>query len=97
MKSPNFLPPSPREDPSHPEGSPSADTPPPIERETKTMTQGDLDRLRESCSVLSGVQIRLLEANETITSTLPGDVIFYEATFYAGLCLPVHPIIRRIL
>ncbi|GFS46080.1 hypothetical protein Acr_00g0100020 [Actinidia rufa] len=39
----------------------------------------------------------LPEANETVASTCPGEVAFYEATFQAGLRLPIHPTIRRIL
>ncbi|GFZ20830.1 hypothetical protein Acr_28g0015350 [Actinidia rufa] len=50
------LPSSPREDPLSPEGSPSNDSLPPIEKETNTMTQDKLDCLGES-----GVQIRLPE------------------------------------
>ncbi|GFZ11287.1 hypothetical protein Acr_22g0006850 [Actinidia rufa] len=44
-----------------------------------------------------GIQIRLLEADETIASTHPGEVAFYEAAFQAGLRLPIHPTIKRIL
>ncbi|GFS34998.1 hypothetical protein Acr_00g0037230 [Actinidia rufa] len=66
-------------------------------RETNTMTQGELDCLRESCSFPSSVQIRFPKANETIASTRPGNVVFYEAVFHAGLHLPIYPIIRRIL
>ena len=76
--------------------SPKEDPTPPIERETNTMTQDELDHLRESCSFPSSFQIRLSEADETIVSTCPGEVAFYKATFHAGLCLPIHPIIRRI-
>ncbi|PSS08040.1 MAP/microtubule affinity-regulating kinase [Actinidia chinensis var. chinensis] len=36
-------------------------------------------------------------ANKTIASIHPGEVAFYEAAFHAGLRLPIHPIIRRIL
>ncbi|GFY82854.1 hypothetical protein Acr_02g0010940 [Actinidia rufa] len=61
------------------------------------MTQGELDRLRESCSFSSSIQIRLPEADETILSPRPGEVAVYEAAFYAGLCLLIHPTIRRIL
>ena len=39
-----------REDLYDNEGSPSIDTRPPPERETNTMTQGKLDRLKKSCS-----------------------------------------------
>ncbi|GFZ16787.1 hypothetical protein Acr_26g0000570 [Actinidia rufa] len=61
------------------------------------MTQGELDHLRESCSIVSGIQIRLPEADETIASTRLGEVAFYEAAFQASLHLPIHPTIRRIL
>ncbi|GFZ06652.1 hypothetical protein Acr_18g0008220 [Actinidia rufa] len=86
-----------REDPTSAEGSPSADPLPPIEREINTTTQDELDRLRESCSISSGIQIRLPEADETIASTSPSEVTFYEATLHANLRLPIHPTIRRIL
>ncbi|GFZ05449.1 hypothetical protein Acr_17g0010210 [Actinidia rufa] len=81
-----------REDPSDNEGSPlvdndespSVDTRPSSERETNIMTQGKLDRLRKSSSIPSRIQIRLSDADETITSTRLGDGAFYEATFQAG-------------
>ncbi|GFS43646.1 hypothetical protein Acr_00g0086170 [Actinidia rufa] len=41
--------------------------------------------------------IRLHETNETIASTRPSEVAFCEAVFQAGLRLPIHPTIRRIL
>ncbi|GFZ02251.1 hypothetical protein Acr_15g0008590 [Actinidia rufa] len=70
--------------------------------ETNIMTQGELDRLKKSCSFPSGIQIRLPEADETIASTRPGEVAFYEVAFYevtfqADLSLSIHPTIRRIL
>ena len=40
------------------------------------MTQGEMDRLRESCSFSSEIHIRLFEANETIASTRPGKLVF---------------------
>ncbi|GFS32283.1 hypothetical protein Acr_00g0021730 [Actinidia rufa] len=61
------------------------------------MTQGELDRLRESHSFPQSIQIRLPEVDETIVFTRSGEVAFYEATFHASLRLPLHPIIRRIL
>ncbi|GFZ03502.1 hypothetical protein Acr_16g0001260 [Actinidia rufa] len=67
------LPFSPREDPPSPEGSPSVDTRPPLERETNTLTQGELDHLRESCSFPAGIQIRLPELDKTVMSTRPGE------------------------
>ncbi|GFZ14243.1 hypothetical protein Acr_24g0004330 [Actinidia rufa] len=93
----NQLPFSSRKDLPSLEDSPSAATPLPIERETNITHQGDLDRLRESYSIPPGVHIRLPEVGETIVSTRPGEVAFYEAAFHAGLHLPIHPIIRRIL
>ncbi|GFY93730.1 hypothetical protein Acr_09g0001760 [Actinidia rufa] len=50
---------SPREDPPSHEDSPLVDTRPSLERVTNTMTQGELDCLRESCSISTGIQIRL--------------------------------------
>ena len=73
------------------------DTRPPLEREMNIMTHDELDRLRESCSVPAGIQTRLPEADETITSTPSGKVAFYEAAFQEGLRLPIHPTLRRIL
>ncbi|GFZ21560.1 hypothetical protein Acr_29g0007220 [Actinidia rufa] len=88
---------SPREDPSDNEGSPLVDTRPSPKRETNTTTQGERDRLRESCSFPFGIQIRLPEVDETIASTRPSKVAFDEAIFQASLRLPIHPMIRRIL
>ncbi|PSS07295.1 Syntaxin like [Actinidia chinensis var. chinensis] len=67
------------------EGSPSVDTRSSPERETNIMTQGELDRLRESCSFPSGIKIRLPKANERIVSNCPTKVAIYEAAFQAGL------------
>ena len=61
------------------------------------MTQGELDHLREPCSILPSIQIRLPEVDESITLTSLGKVALYEVAFHAGLHLPIHPIIRRIL
>ena len=61
------------------------------------MTQDDLDDLRETYSFPVGIQARIPEEGETILSTRPGEVAFYEAVFPAGLRLPIHPIIKRIL
>ncbi|GFY84519.1 eukaryotic translation initiation factor 2 [Actinidia rufa] len=57
----------------------------------------ELDRLWESCSFTVGIQMRLPEADETIASTRPGEVVFYEAPFQVGLHLPIHPTLGRIL
>ncbi|GFZ19668.1 hypothetical protein Acr_28g0003730 [Actinidia rufa] len=72
-------------------------SPPPYERKTNIMTQDEMDHLRESHSFPPSIQIRLPKKDETIASTRPGEVAFYETAFHAGLCLPLHPIIRRIL
>ncbi|GFZ08937.1 hypothetical protein Acr_20g0007450 [Actinidia rufa] len=66
------------------EGSSSIDTRPLPKRETNIMTQGELDCLRESCYSSFRIQIRLPKADETITSTHPSKVAFYEAAFKAG-------------
>ena len=84
-----------REDPFDNKGSPSVGTRP-LPKKTNIMTQHELDRLRESCSFPSGVQIRLSEVDETIVSTHLGKVAFYEVAFQAGLRLPIHPTIKRI-
>ncbi|PSS08050.1 Transporter MCH1 [Actinidia chinensis var. chinensis] len=42
-------------------------------------------------------EARIPEHDETKVSTRPGEVAFYETVFHAGLCLPIHPTIRRIL
>ena len=61
------------------------------------MIQGELDRLQESCSFPTGIQIRLPKADETITSTHPSEVTFYEAAFQVSLRLLIYPTNRRIL
>ncbi|GFZ19983.1 hypothetical protein Acr_28g0006880 [Actinidia rufa] len=61
------------------------------------MTLKDLNALRDTYSFPSGVQIRLPDEGETITSTRPGKVAFYEAAFPAGLSFPIHNTIRLIL
>ena len=45
------------------------------------MTQEKLDRLKESYSFPSGIKIRLPKKDETIASTHPSEVAFYEAAF----------------
>lgn len=95
MRSLDFLSPVGRT--SNLEGSPSVDTPPPIERETNTIIQGKLDCLKETCSIPSGIQIKLPEVHETITFTRLGKVVYYEVAFYARLRLLIHPTIRQIL
>ena len=61
------------------------------------MTQGDLDRLRESCYFATGVQFRLPKDDETIMSTRLSDVAFYESIFHVSLRLLIYPTIRSIL
>ncbi|GFY88797.1 hypothetical protein Acr_06g0007370 [Actinidia rufa] len=70
---------------------------PSVEEKTNIMTLEELNALRDIYSFPSGVQIRLPEEGETITSTSPGEVAFYEAAFPAGLRFPVHNTIRLIL
>ena len=85
------------EDPSVSEVAPLSDIHPSIEKEHNIMTPEELDLLRETYSFPQGVQIRLPEENETILSTRPGEVAFYEAAFSAGLHFPIHPTVRLIL
>ncbi|GFS36611.1 hypothetical protein Acr_00g0046960 [Actinidia rufa] len=66
-------------------------------KEINTMTQDDLDHLKESYSFLVGVQTRIPEKGKTILSTRTGEVAFYEAAFPASLRFPIHPTIRMIL
>ena len=71
------LPSSHREDPPSLKGSLLAALPPPTEKEANTMTQGELDRLRESCSFPSSILIKLLKVDKTIASTRSREVAFY--------------------
>ncbi|PSS08079.1 Arresten like [Actinidia chinensis var. chinensis] len=87
---------SPREDLPTPEDVHMVTVPPSVEKETNIMTLGELDLLRESYSFPPYVQLRIPEG-ETITSTHPGEVAFYEATFPTGLRFLIHPTIRLIL
>ncbi|GFZ08215.1 hypothetical protein Acr_20g0000230 [Actinidia rufa] len=66
--------------PSSPmEGSPEESTlvavHPSVEEKTNIMTLEELDALRDTYSFSSGVQIRLPDEGETITSTRPGELI----------------------
>ena len=70
----NQLPSSSRVESPDNEGVLPVDDQPSPQREINTMTQGDLDRLRESCSFPAGIQTRIPEDNETIVSTHPGEV-----------------------
>ncbi|GFS40521.1 hypothetical protein Acr_00g0069090 [Actinidia rufa] len=70
---------------------------PSVEEKTNIMTLEELNALRDTYSFPSGVQIRLPDEGENITSTRPSEVAFYEAAFPAGLRFPLHPNIRLIL
>ena len=74
-----------QDDPSNHGKNPEIDKQPPLEREVNIMTQGDLDRLRESRSFPLGIQARLPKDDETIVSTCLGEVAFYESAFYTDL------------
>ncbi|GFS32483.1 hypothetical protein Acr_00g0022940 [Actinidia rufa] len=63
--------------------------------ELNTMTQGDLDRLRKTCSFPMGVQKRIPGKGKMVLSAGSGEVAFYEASFSASLRFPMHPIIKR--
>ena len=69
----------------------------PLTKEVNVMTQDDLDKLKEKYSFPPRVQTRIPGKGETILSTRPSEVDFYEATFPTGLRFPIHPIIRRIV
>lgn len=53
--------------------------------------------MRKTYSFLARVQARIPAENETILSTHPGEVAFYEAVFPARLRFLVYRTIRRIL
>ena len=72
----NQLPLLPRKDSSSSEDSPPAVPFPSLEEEN-TMTQDNLDYLRELCFILSSIQVRLLEAGKIIGSNRPDEVAFY--------------------
>ncbi|GFY96533.1 hypothetical protein Acr_11g0008390 [Actinidia rufa] len=67
---------------------------PSVEEKTNIMTLEELNALGTFIPFPPVVQIRLPEEEETITSTRPGEVAFYEAAFPAGLRFPVHNTIR---
>ncbi|PSS07223.1 Glyceraldehyde-3-phosphate dehydrogenase, testis-specific like [Actinidia chinensis var. chinensis] len=77
---------------AHPEMDTSS-----LTKETNVMSQTDLDKLREKYSFPSRIQLKIPGEGETILSIREGEVTFYEAAFLAGLRLPIHPTIRRIL
>ncbi|GFZ06508.1 hypothetical protein Acr_18g0006780 [Actinidia rufa] len=78
-----------------PEESPLIAVHPSVEEKTNIMTLEELNALKDTYSFPSGVQVRLPDEGEIITSTRPGEVAFYEAAFPAGLRFPIHPTIRR--
>ncbi|GFS39093.1 hypothetical protein Acr_00g0061140 [Actinidia rufa] len=80
-----------------PEESPLIAIHPSVEEKTNIMTLEELNTLRNTYSFSSWVQIRLPDEGETITSTRPSEVAFYEAAFPADLRFPLHPTIRLIL
>ncbi|GFZ19612.1 hypothetical protein Acr_28g0003170 [Actinidia rufa] len=80
-----------------PEASPLIAIYPSVEEKTNIMTLEELNTLRDTYSFPLGVRIRLPDEGETITSTRPGEVAFYEAAFPAGLRFFLHPTIRLIL
>ena len=61
------------------------------------MTQDKLDHLDDSYSFFTGVIVRLPKDDETITSTHPSEVAFYEVVFQVGMRFPIHRTLRRIL
>ncbi|GFS34941.1 hypothetical protein Acr_00g0036870 [Actinidia rufa] len=80
-----------------PEESPMIAIHPSIEEKTNIMTLEELKALRDTYSFPCGVQVRLPDEGEIITSTRPSEVAFYEAAFPADLRFPLHPTIRLIL
>ncbi|GFY92643.1 hypothetical protein Acr_08g0010390 [Actinidia rufa] len=93
----NQSPASPIEGSPPPETNPLAAIHPSVEEKTNIMTLEELDALREAYSFPPRVRVRLPEEGETITSTRPGKVAFYEAAFPVGLHFPLHPTIRLIV
>ena len=92
----NMSPSLPKRNFSSSEGSPLEVSLPSLEKEN-IMTLDDLDRLRESYSILPCVQIRIHEAGETISSARLGEVAFYEVAFHVDLQFSIHPKIKMIL
>ncbi|GFZ21706.1 hypothetical protein Acr_29g0008680 [Actinidia rufa] len=68
-----------------------------LTKENNVMSQAELDNLGATYSFPSGVRLRIPGDGETILSARQGKVAFYEAAFLAGLRLPIHPTIRKIL
>ncbi|GFY87533.1 hypothetical protein Acr_05g0011720 [Actinidia rufa] len=68
-----------------------------LTKEGNVMSQAELDKLGSTYSFPSGVRLWIPGDGETILSARQGKVAFYEAAFLAGLRLPIHPTIRKIL
>ncbi|GFZ21447.1 hypothetical protein Acr_29g0006090 [Actinidia rufa] len=68
-----------------------------LTKESNVMSQAELDNLGATYSFSPGVRLRIPRNGETILSARQGEVAFYEAAFLAGLRLPIHPTIRKIL
>ncbi|GFZ08778.1 hypothetical protein Acr_20g0005860 [Actinidia rufa] len=79
-----------------PTNSPKMDTSS-LTKEGNAMSQAELDKLGSTYSFPSGIRLRIPGDGETILSARQGEVAFYEAAFLAGLRLPLHPTIRKIL
>ncbi|GFZ19054.1 hypothetical protein Acr_27g0007930 [Actinidia rufa] len=78
-----------------PEENPLIAIHPSIEEKTNIMTIEEWNALTYFFPL--EVRARLPDEGETITSTRPGEVAFYEAAFPAGLRFPLHNTIRLIL
>ncbi|GFY96578.1 hypothetical protein Acr_11g0008840 [Actinidia rufa] len=81
---------------SPPTNSPKMDTSS-LTKEGNAMSQAELDKLGSTYSFPPGIRLRIPGDGETILSARQGEVAFYEAAFLAGLRLPLHPTIRKIL
>ncbi|GFZ05306.1 hypothetical protein Acr_17g0008780 [Actinidia rufa] len=68
-----------------------------LTKESNVMSQAELDNLGATYSFPPGVRLRIPGDGETILSARQGEVAFYKAAFLAGLRLPIHPTIRKIL
>ncbi|GFZ05180.1 hypothetical protein Acr_17g0007520 [Actinidia rufa] len=96
----NQHPSTPPEESFHQEKLPDQGEDPEIEvpssptTELNTMTQGELDRLREAYSFPSGVRTRIPRNGETIFSAGEYEVAFYEVAFLTDLRFPIHPTIK---
>ncbi|GFZ07030.1 hypothetical protein Acr_18g0012000 [Actinidia rufa] len=68
-----------------------------LTKENNVMSQAELDNLGATYSFPLGIRLWIPGDGETILSARQGEVAFYEAAFLAGLRLPIHPTIRKIL